>query len=215
MTNKLIELPYKIARVPLTLAHSTLSQRLPETSVPRTTLDFVIGSTDKLMGTLLGDAELARRGKERVERSETLRKVARREHLADAKLKQAEQVATSGHKEAERKRQAAADRATESLERADEVEERDKREAEAEAKREAGARKRAADQEAERRASTIEQREQRASAVADAEKKAGQRRAKALFDEAREDEKGARQSRADAEKLEHLVETKARQRKED
>lgn len=213
MFNNLIALPYKMARAPLALVDSTLSHRLSETSVPRTALDLVIGSTDKLAGALLGDEELGRRGEERIERSETLRKAARREHQADAKLNQAEHAATSGHKDAERKRAAAEERVAESLEFADAVEARDKREAEAEAKKEAAARKRAADQEAERRIDAVEQRKQGADARAEAAMKAGQRQATAMFDDAREAERDATQSRADADELEHLVETKVRQRK--
>ena len=215
MIHTLIALPYKIARTPLALVDSTLSQRLPETSASRTTLDLVIGSTDKLAGALLGDQELGRRGEERIERSGTLRKAAKREHQADAKLKQAERIATSGREEAERKREAAENRAAESLDLADVVEARDKREAKAEAKKEAAARKRAADQEAERRIEAIEQRKKRVSAAAEAKNKTAQRQAKVMFDEAREAEKDATKSRADAEKLESLVESKKRQRKGD
>src|SRR4051794_15432713 len=122
MINTLIELPYKIARAPLSLMDSTLSQALPETSPPRRTLDLVIGSTDKVAGALLGDRELGRRGDERIERSKTLRRAARREHEADAKWKEAEKVGTSGRQDAARKRDAAEQRATESLKVADVVE---------------------------------------------------------------------------------------------
>ena len=214
MISALIALPYKLARTPLALIDSTLSQRLPETSAPRTTLDLVIGSTDKIAGALLGDQELGRRGEERLERSGTLRKAAQHERQADAKWKQAEQVARSGRDDAERKRETAEERAAESLDLADVVEVDEKREAKAEAKKQAAARKRAADQQAERRTDTIEQRKQRVSAAAEARKKAGQRQAKAMFDQAREAETDAAHSRGDAEKLEDLAETKKRQRKE-
>jgi hypothetical protein len=213
MISTLVALPYKLARTPLALIDSTLSQRLPETSAPRTALDLVIGSTDKFAGALLGDQELGRRGEERIERSGTLRKAAQREHQADAKWKQAEQVASSGREDAVRKRETAEDRAAESLELADVVEADEKREAKAEARKQAAARKRAADQEAERRTDTIEQRKQRVSAATEAKKKAGQRQAKAMFDQAREAEMDAAQSRGDAEKLEDLAATKKRQRK--
>lgn len=215
MIHTLIALPYKIARTPLALVDSTLAQRLPETSAPRTTLDLVIGSTDKFAGALLGDQELGRRGEERIERSGTLRKAAKREHQADAKLKQAESIATSGREEADRKREAAENRAAESLDLAHVVEAREKREAKAEAKKEAAARRRAADQEAERRTSAIEQRKQQESAAVQAKQKASQRQAKATFDQAREAARAASKSRADAEKLEHLAESKKRQRKQD
>lgn len=214
MINTLVALPYKIARAPLSLVDSTLSPRLPETSAPRTTLDLVIGSTDKFAGALLHDQGLVRRGEERLERSDTLRKAAKREHEADAKVRQAERVAASGHQEAERKRQAAEDRAAESLQLADVVEADDRREAKAEAKKTAAAKKRAADRKAEGRTGTIEQRKQRSTANAEAKQRAGQRQAKATFDQAREAEQDASHTRADAEQLDDLVEAKKRQRKE-
>jgi hypothetical protein len=215
MISTLVALPYKIARAPLSLVDSTLSPRLPETSAPRTTLDLVIGSTDRLAGALLRDEGLARRGEERLERSDTLRKAAKLEHEADAKLKQAEHAAASGHQEAQRKRQAAEDRVDESLQVADVIEADDKREAKAEAKKEAAAEKRAADRKAEASTSAIEKRKQRVTAAAEAKQKAGQRQAKSMFDEAREAERDATQSRSDAAQLAHLVETKKQQRKED
>lgn len=213
MINALIALPYKLARTPLSLVDSTLSHRLPETSLPRTTLDLVIGSTDRLAGALLGDDELGRRGVERVERSDTLRKAGKLEHQADARRKQAEQTFAEARQEADLKRQAAEEHATESLDLADVVEAREKREAKANAKKAAAAKKRAADEEAERRKSAVEQREQTTKSAAETNKKAAQREAEARMDKARSAEKSAAASRADAERLENLVDAKKQERK--
>ena len=215
MISTLIALPYKIARAQLSFVDSTLSQRLPETSVPRTTLDLVIGSTDKLAGALLRDEELGRRGADRIERSETLRRAGQREREADTQRQQAEDVAVAGQEEAERKRKLAEDRAAESLDVADVIEAREKRQAKAQAKKSVAARQRAADQEAERRNVTIEQRKQRVSSQADAKKKAAQRQAKTKIDEARKAEQEAAQTRADAERLANLTEVKKQERKDD
>lgn len=215
MISTLIALPYKIARAPLSFVDSTLAQRLPETSVPRTTLDLVIGSTDKLAGALLGDEELGRRGADRIERADTLRRAGQREAEADAQRKQAEEVAVAGREEAERKRRIADDRVAESLDVADVVEARERREAKAEARKSVAARQRSADQAAERRSATIEQREQRVSSAAQSKKKAAQRQAKTKIDEARKNEQDAAQTRADAERLASLAEVKKQERKDD
>lgn len=213
MISTLIALPYKIARAPLSFVDSTLSPRLPETSVPRTTLDLVIGSTDKLAGALLGDEELGRRGADRIERSDTLRRAGRREREADTQRKQAEDVLMAGHEEAERKRRNAEERATESLNVADVVEAREKRQAKAEARKSVATRQRAADQEADRRSATIEDRKQRLSSAAETQKKTAQRRAKSKLDEAGKTQENAAQTRADAERLASLAEAKKQQRK--
>ena len=214
MISTLIALPYKIARAPLAFVDNTLADHLPETSMPRTTLDLVLGSTDKFAGALLGDERLGRRGAERIERSDTLRKAARFEHHADARRKEAKQTVTAARDEAERKRDAAQDRAAESLEVADVVEAREKREAKAEARSTAAAKKRAADEEAKQRTATIEQRKRRASSTADAKKKATQRQAKKKIDHARASQQAAVHDRAEAEQLENLVDAKRQSRKE-
>ncbi|MCW2842634.1 MAG: hypothetical protein JWN22_550, partial [Nocardioides sp.] len=66
MISRLITLPYELARLPLLVVDSTLSDRLPETSGPRVTLDRTIGSADKIAGALLGNRDLARRGADRL-----------------------------------------------------------------------------------------------------------------------------------------------------
>ncbi|MEP7088497.1 MAG: hypothetical protein ABI776_00210 [Nocardioidaceae bacterium] len=79
MISTVIALPYEIARLPLVLVDHRLSDRLPETSGPRLTLDRTIGSVDKLAGTLLGNRDIAQRGADRLERSDKLMTAARLE----------------------------------------------------------------------------------------------------------------------------------------
>jgi hypothetical protein len=196
MINTLIALPYKLARAPLAVVDNTLADRLPETSMPRTTLGLVIGATDKFAGSLLGDEELGRRGAERIERSETLREAHRLEHEADVRRAQAEKVATD------------------SMEVADVVEAREKREAKDAARKSAADKKRAADTKAQQRTATIEKRKQAAASGAEAKRKSAQRQAKAKFDEAREAEKKAATARSDAERLEDLAAVKKQERKD-
>ncbi len=62
----LVSLPYEIARLPLSLIDSKLSDKLPENQ--RLTLDRAIGSADRLAGTVLGNRDLAKRGTARLER---------------------------------------------------------------------------------------------------------------------------------------------------
>ncbi len=214
MISTLITLPYKLARTPLALIDSTLSERLPETSLPRVALDRVLGSSDKLAGALLGDPDIAGRGADRIERSDTLRKAAKLEHEAETRRAQAQDKLADGREEAEEKRRAAGERASQSLDVADAAEARGKREATAKAKTAAAAKKVAADKEAANRTTTIEQRKQRADSAAEAKKSNAQRDAKATFDDARKTDQSAAESRADAERLSDLTEVKKQDRKQ-
>lgn len=215
MISTLIAIPYKVARTPLALIDSTLSDRLPETSLPRTALDRVIGTSDKLAGTVLRDHQLAESGADRIERSATLRKAARFEHKADARRSQAQRVSSEAFEEAAQKRASADDRAADSFRMAADVEARGKQEARAEAKRTAAEKTNAADQKAANREATIEQRKQNVVSAADAKKKRAQRKTKAKADDARKADQAAAQSRADADRLENLTEAKKQERKQD
>lgn len=210
----LIALPYKLVRTPIDLIDNTLFERLPETSIPRVTLDRVIGSSDKFAGALLGDPDIAGRGAARLERSETLRQAAKLEREADTRRKQAQEEFADGREEAARMRKAAEDRVSESLDEAEALEAREKREASATARKAATAKKAAADQKAASRNTTIAQRRQSVATAAEAKQKSAQREAKVKVDEAREVEQSAAESRADADRLSDLTKAKKQERKQ-
>src|SRR3954454_22244170 len=112
MISTLITLPYELARLPLVLVDNGLSDRLPETSGPRVTLDRAIGSVDKLAGTLLHNRDIARRGADRIERTEKLLKAASLEQEADeAEAHGKRQARTQANKTASAKKAAADQRA--------------------------------------------------------------------------------------------------------
>jgi hypothetical protein len=102
----LLTLPYKIARLPWSLVDQRVSSRLPEASPSRVLLGKVIGSSDRLAGSLLGDPDLAGRGSERLERSQQVEaSVSLPQQAADAR-REARQTAEVGREEAERRRAA-------------------------------------------------------------------------------------------------------------
>src|SRR3954451_3097280 len=107
MISTLIALPYELARLPLVIVDNGLFDRLPETSGPRVTLDRAIGSVDKLAGTLLGNRDIARRGADRIERTEKLLTAASLEREAVTRREQARERAAAGRREAGLKRKAA------------------------------------------------------------------------------------------------------------
>lgn len=109
MITTLTALPYELARLPLTTIDQGPSRRLPETSLPRTTLDRAIGSADKLVGALLRNDQIASRGADRIERSDSLVKAARLEDQADARREAVRDAASTGREEATQKREAAAE----------------------------------------------------------------------------------------------------------
>jgi hypothetical protein len=211
----LIALPYEVARLPLVMVDSSLSDRLPETSGPRVSLDRAIGSADKLAGALLRNRDIAERGAHRIERSEKLVAAARLEQEAAVRREQARDAAATGRQEAARKRKAARDRVASGLDEADAVEARGKQEAAAKAARSASARRTAADKKAAGRTASVEQRKARADSAAESRKKAAQRAPKAELDEARRTKRSAAEARDDAERLSDLTEAKRQDRKQD
>lgn len=210
-----IAFPYEIARKPLVALDHRLGQLLPETSGPRVVLDKAIGSADKVAGTVLFNRDIARRGSERIERTQYVLEAARLEAEAAGRREEAAQTAQEGRDQAAAQREAAADRVEDGLEEAESVELLGKQEAEEEAYRVAQAKKTAADDRAATRAATTEQRKEKVAAVTEKKKRAARRTAKAGLDEARGSEQDAAEAKADADRLGDLVETKKQQRTQD
>ncbi len=210
----LIALPYELARKPAVLVDAGLSARLEEDSLPRVTLGRAIGSADMVVGTLLRNPDIARRGADRIERSSKLATAARLEEEAATRRDQARETVVSGRQDAEQKREAARDRVTSGLAEAEVVEAQKKQEAEARAAERAADKKAAADKRAANRTATIEQRKERVETAAETKKKAAQRDARSELDEARETRQSAAEARADAERLDDLTEAKKRERKQ-
>ena len=214
MISTVIALPYEIARLPLAIIEDKLGDRLPETSMPRVTLNRVIGSADKLAGTVLSNSEIAGRGVDRLERFEKLLAAARLEREAATDREQAREAAEEGRREAAEKREAAQERAASGLDEADEAEARGKQEAQEHAEKAAAEKKAAADERAASRAAAVEERKEQVDSAAEAKKKAAQNDAQVELKEARETTQSAAENRADAERLSELTETKKQERKQ-
>jgi hypothetical protein len=212
--NALIALPYELARKPAVLVDTGLAARLSEDSLPRLTLGRAIGSADIVVGTLLRNPDIARRGAERIERSSTLATAARLEEEAATRRDQARETVVSGREDAAKKREAARDRVTSGLAEAEVVEAQKKQEAEAGADRKAADKKAAADKRAAKRTATIEERKDRVETAAETKKKAAQRSARSELDEARESRQSGAEARADAERLGDLTEAKKQARQQ-
>lgn len=215
MFKKLIALPYELARLPLTVADRQLAARLPETSLPRLTLDRTLGSADRVAGAVLRNPGLAARGSERLDRAATLGTAARLEHEAEARREQARATAAAGREEAAAQRQAAQDHAESGLDEAATTEARGKQRAKATARKAAATRKAVADERAETLEAAAEQRQKRAATAARTKKQAAQKGAKQELAEARRNKEHADAARADAERLEDLAEAKKRKRRQD
>jgi len=213
MISTLVSLPYELARLPLVIVDNSLLARLPETSGPRVTLDRAIGSVDKLAGTLLGNSDIAKRGTDRIERSEKLLTADRLEQEAATRREEASRAAVAGRRRATQKRKAAQDRASSGLDEADAAETRGKQEAKTNAVKTAAAKKAAATRRAATRTATVEQRKKQVDSAAEAKKRAAQRKAKAELDDASKTKQSAAESRADANRLSDLTEAKKQARK--
>ncbi len=215
MISTLIALPYELVRLPLVTIDSGLSGKLSEISGPRKTLGRAIGSADKIAGALLRNDDIAGRGTDRIERSNTLLRAARLEDEADDRRTQARETAEAGRQEAADKRSAAASRAAAGLDEANAAEARGKQEAKAEAEKVAAAKKAAADKRAASRTKTVQQRKRRVDSAAEAKKKAARSKASAELAEAREKKEAAADAKADADRLSDLTEAKKHERKQD
>ena len=215
MISTLIALPYELARLPLTTADQRLSRLLPETSLPRTTLNRAIGSADQLAGVLLRNDQIANRGIDRIERINTLVKAERFEDRADAQREAARNAAETGRQEADQQRKAAAERASSGLAEAKKAEIQGKQQAAANAQKTAAAKKATADKKAASRTETVQQRKKRVDAAAEAKKKAARDEAKIGLDNARKSQEAAAEALADAEVLSDLTEAKKQERKQD
>jgi hypothetical protein len=213
MIRMLIAVPYDLARLPLVIIDNSLSRRLSETSGARMTLDRAIGSVDKVVGALIGDPEIAKRGTDRIDHSDRVRTAARLEQEAATRREQARETATSGTHRAAQKRQAARARAVSALEEADAAEARGKQQATAAALKAASTKKAAADKRAATSTATIEQRKERLTTTAEARKRAAQRKAKTQTSDARETKLTAIQTRADAQRIGDLAAAKKAARK--
>jgi len=214
MIKTLIALPYELARLPILVVDNNLSGRLPESSATRLTLDRAIGATDKLAGALLGDHTIAKRGVDRLDRSDQLRAATRLEEEAASRREQARETANTGRRKAAQKRKAAQDRAASGLQEADAAEARGKEEALKKARKDAAAKKTAADKRAASRKATAEQRKERVENAAEATKQGAQRKAKAELKDASQTRQSAVAARSDAERLSDLAETKKQDRKQ-
>jgi hypothetical protein len=209
----LVSLPYEIARLPLSLIDSKLSDKLPENQ--RLTLDRAIGSADRLAGTVLGNRDLAKRGTARLERSAKVATAVRLEEEAETRREQAREKAAEGRRKATQKRKAAQERATRGLDEADAAEARGKQEAKAKAEKSAAQKKAAADRKASARTAQAEQRNKRVATTAETKRKAVQTKAQSELDEARATKQEAAKARADAERLSDLADAKKQERKQD
>src|SRR3712207_3065021 len=116
----LVTLPYEIARLPLSVIDSKLSERLPENQ--RLTLDRAIGSADNLAGPVPRTRAPPKRGADRLERSSRIATAARLEEEAEARREQAREKAAEGRQKATEKRRAAQERANKGLDEADAAE---------------------------------------------------------------------------------------------
>ncbi|MBJ7359312.1 hypothetical protein [Nocardioides sp.] len=215
MISTLVALPYEIARLPLALVDGALADRLPDTSTTRVTLDRALGSADKLAGRLTSNRAIAQRGADRLDRLDKRVTAARLDEDAAAKREQADEVFRAGRRQAAEKRSTAQERIASAPEKAEAVEVRAKQEAKLRARSTASARKKSADERAVQVVESAEQQQQRKEAAAAARKKAAQRKAKAKADEARETARDAAEARADADRLDELVETKKQDRRQD
>ena len=213
MMKNLISLPYELARKPFGVVDH-LAARLPENAAPRVAVDKALGTADMVAGTVLRNDAITIRGAERLERSEKLRTAARLEAQAATSRDKARGKVSTGREEAAEKRRAAQDRVQAGLEEADEVEARGKQEAKDRARKTAAAKKSAAEQRADAKVAAAEQEKKRAEAAAEAQKKAAQKRAQAELEDARETKLDAAEDRADAERLEDLVDVKKDERKQ-
>jgi hypothetical protein len=213
MISTVIALPYELARLPFAVLDTSLAA-VAEESAPRLTLNRAIGMSDRFAGAVLRNGKIAERGAGRIERSQKLQLATRLEQEAATRREQAHDTAVAGARRATAQRNAAQVRAVSGLKEADAAEARGKAQARTDASKRASAKKAAATKRAAARTATVEKSEARADAAAQAKKQTAQRAAKAKLDDARTTKQAAEKTRADADRLNRLADTKKQQRKQ-
>ncbi len=78
-----LRLQYRIARVPLRLFEQRVLAGVDSEAPARLLYERSVGAVDAVVGNMLGDSEVEKRGAARVERSEALGEAARLDELAD------------------------------------------------------------------------------------------------------------------------------------
>jgi len=85
-----LRLQYRIARMPLRLFEERVLPRVDSEARARLLYEHSIGAVDVLIGNILGDSNVKKRGAALVERSEALREAARLDEQATQTRKQAD-----------------------------------------------------------------------------------------------------------------------------
>ncbi|GAC1398884.1 MAG: hypothetical protein NVS4B6_11530 [Mycobacterium sp.] len=86
----LLRFQYQFARLPFQLIEQRLADRLEVDAPPRLFYERSLGALDTIIGQLLGDSELRKRGTALVARSDALSEAARLDADADRKREQAD-----------------------------------------------------------------------------------------------------------------------------
>lgn len=208
-----LRLQYRVARFPLQLVEDRVAARLAEDAPVRLFFERSLGTVDATVGSLLGDAELGRRGAALIERSDTLRRAAELEATAETKRREADAQFAATRDDAIGDIKEARDATEQQTIEARAVAENAKRAADERAQTRAANAKKEADQTAAQREQRAEDAKRREQATIAASEQAAADVAAAGLADARTEREIAEQKRARADTVENLAEAEKQQRR--
>ena len=204
---------YQIARMPFQLIEDQMTARLCREAPIRLFYERSLGSIDAVVGNLLGDPRLSRRGRTLVERSDALSRAAKLDAKADAEREQADADLNAAHGKVASAIKEARDATEQEAVDAGITAANRKRAADQAGAESAAAGKKRLDDFAAQRNSTIQTAKRQEEAKIRAEEKRAAEAAKAKVADARAKREEAARKRAQADRVEQLADAEKQKRK--
>jgi hypothetical protein len=203
---------YQIARLPFQLIENQMAARLGSETPARLFYERSLGAIDAIVGNLLGDPELEKRGAALVERSDALGRAAQLDATATQKREHADAKLDATHDEVVTDIQEARNATEQEAVEARMTAEQRKRSAEEEAEKRSAAAKQHADHVAAQRVDTAEAAKRKEQATIRAAEQKATDAAEAKLDDAQAKRNEAAGKRVQADRVEELADIEKQKR---
>lgn len=212
---RVLRFQYQVARLPLQLIEDRFVAQMDSEAPARLWYERSLGMLDTAVGTALGDSEARRRGATLLERSDALRRAAQLDAAAEENAKAAEaELRATQEKALQEKQEAFTETTRETKQARSQVQQR-KREAIEDAEERIVADKKHVDEVAAQRKKAVDEAKRQDEAQIDAVERGAATAATAKLDDAQDKRVDAANKRAQADRMEGLVETEKEKRQVD
>ena len=212
---RLLRFQYQVARLPLQLIEDRFVAQMDSEAPARLWYERSLGMLDSAVGTALGDSAVRERGATLIERSDALRRAAMLDAAAEENLEASEAELKVTQEKALKEKQEAFQETTRETKEARAQAQQRKREAIEDAEERIVAGKNQADEVAAQRKKAVEETKRQEQAQIDAVERGAAKVATAKLDDAQDKRIDAASKRAQADRIEDLVDTEKEKRKAD